>query len=203
MSSGLEDERARHDALSILRSGGIVVLPTDTVPGLSGAASAMAAITRISQIKGRAGDRTYILIADSINTVGRYVSSFGCIAKGDLGRIWPAPVTGVFPAGSACPPWVDDTVAFRVPAHERLRDLIGKLGEPIVSTSVNRHGDLPLTNREEITDEFGKMVDLVITDTESAKKTESTIVDFTGTQPRVIRAGSYAWAAAGDSNPSK
>ena len=203
MTLSLENQSARDDALSILRSGGIVVLPTDTVPGMSGAASAMAAIVRISQIKGKAGDRTYILIGDSIDTVEQYVSSFGCVGRDELERVWPAPMTGVFSAGPACPAWVEGTVAFRVPAHERLRKLIGELGEPVVSTSVNRHGDRPLTDYAEIMDAFGKVIDLVLTDEMSEQRVVSTIVDFTGEQPRVIREGSYAWAGTGDSKPSK
>jgi L-threonylcarbamoyladenylate synthase len=89
-----------------------------------------------------------------------------------------------------------DTVAIRIPALEPLLKIIETLGEPIVSTSVNRAGEAPRTSFGEVLSEFGAEVDLVVRgDDERMSKTASTIVDLTGDEPVTIREGSYRWPA--------
>jgi L-threonylcarbamoyladenylate synthase len=97
---------------------------------------------------------------------------------------------------------VGPTVAIRVPAHAPLCAVIEKVGEPIVSTSVNRTGTPPLDDAQAILREFGEEVDAVFERTGPGGE-PSTIVDLCGKTPRVVRGGSYTWEATGGAKPSK
>jgi L-threonylcarbamoyladenylate synthase len=201
-AGAITDARARASVLAALARGGVVVLPTDTLYGFSAALSREEGVRRISAIKGAPDDRRYILLASSIGMVARYVGSFGCIARGDLARAWPAPLSVILPSSTACPAWVGPTVAIRVPALAPLRSLISKLGEPVVSTSVNRAGESPYDDADAIAAEFGNEVDVIVTG-DGQEGAASTLVDLCGSSPRVVRRGGYAWATAGEGNPSK
>jgi len=186
----------------MLARGGVVVLPTDTLYGFSARISSEDAIRRISAIKRAPNDRRYILLASSIEMVDRYVRSYGCVSRDALARRWPAPLSVILPAGPDCPAWVGPTVAVRVPALAPLCALIEKLGEPIVSTSVNRSGEEALSEVHAIRREFGDEVDVIVT-ARSREPVASTLVDLCGSSPKIVRRGSYAWAAAGEGKPSK
>jgi len=192
------------DAASLLgkalSKGGVVVVPTDTLYGLSTPMSRRDGLERIAAIKRSANDRRFIYLAASVDMVERYIDSWGCASRETLERIWPAPLTAVFRSGVRCPGWVGATVAFRVPLHALLRQAIGELGEPIVSTSVNETGCPPLEDPDEIEKKFGSQVDVIVDEGRLAAGARSTLVDFTGKAPCVLRAGSYDWEATG--NPS-
>lgn len=202
IAGNIEDPRTLSLAREFLSRGAVVVLPTDTLYGFSAPLSAEATIRRISAIKHATNDRRYILLAASIDMVDRYVQSYGCVTREVLASRWPAPLSVILPSGAACPPWVGPTVAVRVPALEPLRRLIEAVGEPIVSTSVNRAGADPLDDAHDIRREFSAEVDLIVTG-EVPGLASSTLVDLCGKTPKVIREGAYAWAAAGAGKPSK
>ena len=192
----ITDERTQRDALDTLKDGGIVVLPTDTLHGFSAALSAEDAVRRIGELKGSSDRKQYIVLAASVDMVARYVWTFGCVGRDRLARVWPAPLTAVLPAGERCPEWMGDSVAFRVPALEPLRRLIARLGEPVVSTSVNRSGTPPLADPTDIRREFSENVETIVAGPAAQELSASTIVDLTGEQPVVLRIGDYDWDAA-------
>jgi tRNA threonylcarbamoyl adenosine modification protein (Sua5/YciO/YrdC/YwlC family) len=198
----IEDPRSAELAYDVLARCGVAVLPTDTLPGLSARLSAEDAFLRIGAIMRAPNDRRYILLASSLEMVDGLVSSYGCGSRAMLMAAWPAPLSVIVPAGPACPAWVGPTVAVRVPSLRALCALIEKLGEPIVSTSVNRTGSAPLTDAHEIRREIGTEVDLIMAGSEGGTAA-STLVDLSGKTPRLVRRGSYAWAAAGAGKPSK
>jgi L-threonylcarbamoyladenylate synthase len=198
----IEDPRTLSLAREVLLRGGVVVLPTDTLYGLSALLSAEPTIRRISAIKRAPNDRRYILLASSIEMADRYVQSYGCATREAMANRWPAPLSVIVPSGADCPPWVGPTVAVRVPALEPLRRLIEEVGEPIVSTSANRSGQEPLEDAHDIRREFSDEVDLIVTG-EVPGMASSTLVDLCGKTPKVIREGAYAWAVAGAGKPSK
>ncbi|MGD8413068.1 MAG: L-threonylcarbamoyladenylate synthase [Candidatus Latescibacterota bacterium] len=193
----IEDESVRQDILEILVAGGVVALPTDTLHGLSAAISYSNGLRRIAAMKGTPGRSQYILLASSIEMVERYVTSFGCIDRERLAGIWPGPLTAVLPAGPRCPEWFGDTVAFRVPDLPPLLELLDQLDQPVVSTSANRTGEAPIADPLEIKEQFGYSLDAIIAGPETPYKVCSTIVDFTGKSPEVIRQGDYEWADSG------
>ncbi len=198
----IDDSRGQNFAADSLIRGAVVALPTDTLYGFSAALSQEASVRRIASIKQTPDDRRFIVLASSIDMVGGYVASFGCSSREAMAAKWPAPLTVILPAGPQCPAWVGPTLALRVPAWDPLRALIERVGEPIVSTSVNRTGQLPLDEANVILREFGEEIDAVFERRELGGGA-STIVDLCGKTPRVVRAGSYAWDATGRGKPSK
>ncbi len=198
----IDDARGQNFAADSLIRGAVVALPTDTLYGFSAALSQEASVRRIASIKQTPDDRRFIVLASSIDMVGGYVASFGCSSREAMAAKWPAPLTVILPAGPQCPAWVGPTLALRVPAWDPLRALIERVGEPIVSTSVNRTGQLPLDEANVILREFGEEIDAVFERREPGGGA-STIVDLCGKSPRVVRAGSYAWEATGRGKPSK
>ena len=185
----------------VLSEGGVAVVPTDTLYGLSTSMSSHRGHERILAIKRSMRDRPFLYLACDAHMVERYISGWGCASRRILEAVWPAPLTAVLPSGGRCPARVGKTIAFRVPFHPLLRAAIGELGEPIVSTSVNEAGEPPLNDVDSIEQRFGALVDLIVEAGTLPGGLPSTIVDFTGEEPIVLRAGSYTWGGA--ENPGK
>lgn len=182
--------------LRVLRGGGVVIVPTDTLYGLSSAMSSRLGYERIVSIKGAGEDRRFLYLASGVDMVERYIQGWGCASRRDFERAWPAPLSAVFRSGGKSPVWVGETVAFRVPLHPLLGPVIEALGEPVLSTSVNAAGEPPLGDARVIEERFGALVDLVVDAGPLAVEAPSTLVDFTGEKPVVLRRGGYAWDGA-------
>lgn len=195
-----EDPEALARLLGALSRGGVAVLPTDTLYGFSTPLSSRAGHERIEAIKGGATDRRFLYLASGVTMVGRYIDGWGCVSRKTMEPVWPAPLTAVFRSGRSCPAWAAPTIAFRVPAIDWLRKAIDALGEPILSTSVNETGERPLENPDEIERVFGSRCDLLVDAGVVAGTGPSTLVDFTGSMPVVLRRGLYVWEGGG--NPS-
>ncbi len=200
LTGGIDDARGQALAAEALIRGAVVALPTDTLYGFSAALSQDAAVRRIAAMKHAPDDRRFIVLASTIDMVAAHVASFGCTTRDALGARWPARFTAILPSGPACPAWVGPTVAIRIPAWAPLCALIARVGEPVVSTSINRTGERPLDEALAILGEFGDDIDAVF-ERNGPGGDASTIVDFCGKSPRVARAGAYDWDGAG--KPSK
>ncbi len=198
----IDDARGQSLAAEALLRGAVVALPTDTLYGLSATLSHDGAVRRIAAIKRAPDDRRFIVLASSIEMVADYVASFGGSSRQELSTRGPAPLTVILPAGPRCPAWVGPTVAMRVPAWEPLRVVVERVGEPIVSTSVNRTGESPLDDAQTILRELGDDIDAVFERVGGGGEA-STIVDVCGKSPRVVRVGAYAWDSAAGAKPSK
>jgi len=189
-------------AVDVLRQpGSLVVLPTETLYGFSVRASDAASIARLTALKGRtvAG---FVALAADLEQVREHAVGPPPQVVEWLQRVWPAPLSAVL-AVTGPVPWgrgsVDSgwTAAFRVPQHAWLRQLARKLGEPILSTSVNRTGEPPLGCAADIVERFGDQVDLLVEepalDAAAAERRASTVVDATQWPPRLIRAGAFGF----------
>ena len=137
---------------AILRSGGVAVLPTDTIYGFHCMYSNKPSVDRIMSLKGRSRSAGLILLASSLGMADRLVGRWPAGARDILGSLWPAPVTAILPASRRIPAALRPKggVAVRIPAMDSLIELIKKTGEPLVSTSVNRSGKPPLVKIGEI-----------------------------------------------------
>jgi L-threonylcarbamoyladenylate synthase len=197
----IEDKGMQKAVLDVMVQGGVAILPTDTLYGFSAAMSCRSGIRRILSIKGNGEERKFLFLASNLTMVETYISSWGCADRHMIEEIWPAPLTAIFPSAKNCPQWVGDTIALRIPNLPRLVEIIHKLGEPIVSTSVNRTGEPPLESLELIEKRYGDKVDLILISDNIAWNRSSTIVDFTGKIPLLIREGSYPWEEV-EENPS-
>lgn len=188
-----EDRTVQSKVTSILKNEGVVIVPTDTLYGLSTAISSKTGYQRILEIKQCGGERNFLLLASSSDMVDRFICSWGCATKEQLASIWPAALTAIFPSGSECPFWAGDSIAFRVPDYEPVLNMIDQLGEPILSTSVNVKENAPLHRIEVIREQFGGSVDFIAESKTAKQDLPSTIVDFTRSEPHVVRQGSYPW----------
>ena len=184
---------------AVLRDGGVAVLPTDTIYGLHCAASNIGAVERIRGIKGRREKTGFILLASDMDMAGRLVMRWPRGARELLARIWPAPLTAVLPASNGVDSTLapKGTVALRIPANPWLRRCIELSGGPLVSTSVNRSGRMPMTRMGEIRREVPGLEAYVSRRGRPGAR-PSTIVDMTAEPPRIIRLGRHAWPLGRD-----
>jgi tRNA threonylcarbamoyl adenosine modification protein (Sua5/YciO/YrdC/YwlC family) len=174
-AAGAPTEQQLDEIGALLRSGGIVLLPTDTIYGLHGLADDASA-AKIAAIKGRDQEKRFVIIAASI----AQLRSSGAEIPSMLHNIWPAPLTAVLRRGA-------ETIAARVPDLKWLRDLLERTG-PLISTSANRTSEPPITIPDALSTELLRAIDGIV-DAGPRDGKPSAIVDFTETEPRFIREG--------------
>ncbi len=163
--AGAPTESQLDEIASLLRSGGIVLLPTDTIYGLHALAND-ASRARIAAIKSRDAGKRFVIIAASV----AQLDSMGAEVPSSLNNIWPAPLTAIVRRGA-------ETIAARVPDLKWLRDLLERTG-PLI----------PITIADPLPDKLLSAIDGVV-DAGPRTGKPSAIVDFTETEPRFIREG--------------
>jgi L-threonylcarbamoyladenylate synthase len=179
---------------ALLASGGVAVLPTDTIYGFHCSASIPGAVDRIRDLKGRGTGEGFILLAADTGMADSVVARWPGSSRALLAEIWPAPLTAILPARTGLDPCLAPrgSVAVRVPAHRDLRALIRRLGAPVVSTSVNISGRSPVTRIADARRRFPGL-EAYISRRGRQGGSASTIVDFRFGTPRLVRAGAYPW----------
>ncbi len=163
-------------AVDFLRNGKIIICPTDTIYGFSCKATDQNAIEKIYSLKGiKKGPLILLTLAEWVYNYIENPSKFEPIFK-----LWGKPVTLILPVKKGLFPEVlyneKNGVGFRAPKTPFVVNLLAKLGEPIVSTSANKHGEEPLYKPEEIIERFGVKVELIIDAGELVGK-PSTVID--------------------------
>jgi len=185
-----------------LAAGGVLILATDTLPGLHARADLPVAVDRVRSLKKRDRGQPLLLLAGSANQVGTLLAPLSPAQLLACDRCWPGPFTLILPAaedllGHLATP--DGTLAVRVPEHTSLRRLIATAGFPLVSTSVNRPGAPPCVSLDDAVRAFGDRVD-GYWPAESplpVAVAPSCLVDLTGPAPRVLRAGPLPFPEGG------
>jgi len=183
---------ALREAVAVLKGGGLVVYPSDTVYGLGAAASDERAVERVFAVKGRDAVKALSLLLANAADLEPLCAEVPLLARVLADRYWPGPLTLVLrrsPAFHSAALGGGDTVAVRVPGHPFLRELIRTLGEPITGTSANRSGRLACRSAQEAENELGDAVDLIIDGGPSEAGPESTVMSLTGSLPVVLREG--------------
>jgi L-threonylcarbamoyladenylate synthase len=176
---------------SELIRGGVVLMPTDTLPGLHACIDQPEAIARITEIKGRNEQRPLLVLVASLEEALPFLELSEVMIKASK-QLWPGPYTLVLPACSTVPVEVTagtGTLAVRVPDDDRLRALLATIGRPLVSTSANKSGAPPAQSIEEAATMLGDDVDLVAELFLTGAGRPSTLLDLTQWPPVVIRAG--------------
>jgi L-threonylcarbamoyladenylate synthase len=177
-------------AAAIIREGGVIVYPTDTVYGLGCLPKITEAAKRLCVIKGRA-DRP-LPIACSDMDVARELVDISPLAQRLAERFWPGPLMMVLPARVKFSIWVthgSKTLGVRVPDHQVARELARLCGGSIVSTSANRSGEEPFKTALEAAESLGKEVDLVLDAGEAPGGLPSTVIDLSGESAWILRKG--------------
>jgi L-threonylcarbamoyladenylate synthase len=179
-------------AAQILRDGGLVAFPTETVYGLGADASNPAAVRKIFVAKGRPADHPVIVHVSGTSDLKHWAAQEPRSAWLLAEKFWPGPLTLVLKRAARVSDLVtggQDTVGLRVPSHPVAQQLLNAFGGGIAAPSANRFGRLSPTTAQHVRDELGDAVDLVLDGGPSEVGIESTIVDLTGEMPAVLRPG--------------
>ncbi|MBI3341583.1 threonylcarbamoyl-AMP synthase [Candidatus Curtissbacteria bacterium] len=169
-------------AADILKKGGIVIFPTDTVYGIGSISHEKESISKIYQIKSRPKNLPLpVLIADAKQL--EQLAIVTPLAKRLAGRYWPGGLTIVLKLKTK-----KQSLGFRIPDSKTTRDLITMAGAPIIGTSANLHGRPSVKTSKELDQEIVSKVDYVL-EGECKGGVESTVIDLTSKTPKVIRQG--------------
>ncbi len=181
-------------AARILRTGGLVVIPTDTVYGLAASVFQPEAIERIFEVKRRPPESALPVLLASAVDLPILVRDVPRTAWILINRFWPGPLTLILPASPTLTREVtrgSDTVAVRVPAHRPTLMLLQCLGEPIAGTSANMHGAPPASTSDEVIRQIGANIDGILVDDETPRSgLASTVVEVLPDECVLHRKGS-------------
>ena len=192
MASSLSiSEEIIHQAVEVLRSGGLVAYPTDTVYGLAADPSNDEAVERLFAAKGRDPEQSTPLLIASPHDLAAVAVDVPAFALGLMREFWPGGLTIVLHKAPAfhSKAIVGDAVGVRVPDHLVPRELVGLLGSPITGTSANIAGGPEPLTADDVREQLGDRVDLVIDGGRCPGGRPSTVVDCTTVPPRIVREG--------------
>ncbi|MGV3710419.1 MAG: L-threonylcarbamoyladenylate synthase [Gemmatimonas sp.] len=179
-------------AAAVLRDGGLVAFPTETVYGLGANALDARAVARIFEAKSRPAWNPVIAHVNSVDEARAITSSWPPLATMLAHAFWPGPLTIVLPKHPSVPDSLTaglPAVAVRIPSHPVARALIAALGAPIAAPSANRFTELSPTTAAHVQESLGDRVDMILDGGPSDVGIESTVVDLTGPVPLLLRPG--------------
>ena len=177
---------------SVLRDGGLVAFPTETVYGLGADALNPAAVRKIFEAKGRPADNPLIVHAKDERQAFELAASVPPSARRLAAMFWPGPLTLILPKSDHVPLETTaalDTVAVRVPAHEAALALVEAFGGPIAAPSANVSGRPSPTTAEHVLQDLDGRIDAVLDGGPAGVGLESTVLDLTVSPPCILRPG--------------
>ena len=174
------------EAAKILRGGGLVAFPTETVYGLGADATNPKAVERLNQVKGRPPEKPYSLHLYAPDQLRAYVSSVPPLAAKLMERFWPGPLTIVMPGTDG------KTVGFRLPDHPIARAFLKACDVPVVAPSANRSGSPPPTDAREVLAALDGALDCVLDGGPTRLGKESTVVEVIGNRLDIRREGAIS-----------
>lgn len=181
--------------VNVLRRGGVLIYPTETVYGLGCDPFQESPVRRIQKLKGREGSgNPFLILVPGFPDAERMSVKISDTARSLMDAFWPGPLTLVFTASAEAPSPVvgpDGTLALRISPDPVCRRLVEAFG-PLVSTSANPGGRLPAVNAGEANRTFPRGADLIIDHGERGGLLPSTLVDVRGTGIRILREGAIA-----------
>jgi L-threonylcarbamoyladenylate synthase len=184
-------------AVAVLREGGLVAFPTETVYGLGADASNPLAVRKLFEAKGRPATHPVIVhLADAVQ-LANWAREIPPAAQWLAKKFWPGPLTLILRRTATVSDLVtggQDTVALRVPSHPVAQRLLARFGGGVAAPSANRHGRVSATIAEHVRREFGAAVDCVLDGGAAQVGIESAIVDLSGGSPALLRPGSITAA---------
>lgn len=179
-------------AAAILRRGGVVAIPTETVYGLAGNALSPSAVARIFEVKERPHFDPLIVHIATIDQLAEVAEQIPAEAYTLGERFWPGPLTLVLRKRAHIPDLVTSglpTVAVRMPRHPMALAVIHEAGVPLAAPSANRFGRISPTTAEHVFDELGDRIDAIVDGGPCEVGVESTILSLAGDKPVLLRAG--------------
>lgn len=195
------EARKIKQVLDILKNGGVIIYPTDTVYGLGCDITNHKAVEKICRIKGVSPEKAnFSFICADLSNISDYTRPFSTSIYKIMRRCLPGPYTFILNAGGSVPKLLKNrkkTVGIRVPNSPIVRDLVQGLGQPLMSTSIKNLDETDdiieyPTDPYEIHEQYNHLVDLVI-DGGFGGNVPSTVIDCTEEEPQLLRLGAGEW----------
>jgi L-threonylcarbamoyladenylate synthase len=183
LSGGAADPVLLAEAAAIIRRGGLVAFPTETVYGLAADATNPKAIERLNQVKGRPPEKPYSIHLHSTAQVHAFVTTIPPLAAKLMERFWPGPLTIVMPSKEG------KTVGFRLPNHPVASAFLKACGVPVVAPSANRSGSPPPTDANEVLEALNGSFDCLLDAGPTPMGRESTVVEVIDGRIEIRRVG--------------
>jgi L-threonylcarbamoyladenylate synthase len=193
LQSNVTPDKLVAEARTVLQAGGIVVLPTDTVPGIGCLANNKAGIKKLFELKNRPADLAIPVILADAADIRHYSLDLSTAFIKLAESFWPGPLTLVVASNGKIDPAVGGglaTLGFRVPNFPLLRSIVKASGFPMALTSANPHNLPPSTSHDTLLTWWDGKVDLIILGDPRVSGPPSTVVDVTDDPPIVLREGS-------------
>lgn len=187
-----EDEAVYEEAAKVIRAGGLVAFPTETVYGLGADGMNAEAAAKIYAAKGRPSDNPLILHIADKEGLAQITDYVPAKAEALMEAFWPGPLTMIFEKKEEVPYGTTgglETVAVRMPSHPAARELIRKSGTPIAAPSANTSGRPSPTMAEHVAEDLSGKIELLIDGGSVGIGLESTIMDMTAEPPMLLRPG--------------
>ena len=181
-------------AVTAARAGELIVLPTDTVYGIGADAFIPAAVTTMLAAKGRGRNMPPPVLVGTARAAAALVDDLGAFGQDLIDEFWPGALTLVFRASPTLLWDLGDTkgtVALRMPLHSVALDVLKQTG-PLAVSSANRHGHPSAINADEAEQQLGEAVSIYLDGGPCTDNVPSTILDLTGTIPKVLRSGAIS-----------
>lgn len=192
----LADARGIAQAADIIRRGGVVAIPTDTLYGLAADPFNAVAVARVFDAKGRSAERALPLIAADIAQIAAHLGPLPAAAQRLADEFWPGPLTLLIRAPASIASEVTGgtgRVGVRVPAHGAAQALCRACSMPLTATSANVSSHPATNDPDEVERTLGASLDLLLDGGRTAGGPPSTIVDVSGSALRLVRPGAIEW----------
>lgn len=188
-----EDPRAIEQAQAAVRQGKLVVFPTDTVYGLAADPFNRQAVARLFAAKGRDAHKAIAVLIGGPEHLDQVAQTLNYAARRLAAHFWPGALTIVVPRHPGLPAELSayPTVGVRMPDHVFALRLLGRTG-PLATTSANRSGERNAVTAQEVVEQIGSEVDLIIDGGPCPGGVPSTVVDCTGPDLRILRQGAVS-----------
>ena len=186
------DLKELNKAADILKNGGLVAIPTETVYGLAASAFCSAAVKNIFKAKGRPSDNPLIVHISDTSELDEIACNITHEAQKCMNEFWPGPFTAVLPKTDKIPMCVSgglNTVAVRMPNNDIARKIIKLSGVPLAAPSANRSGSPSPSTAAHVIDDLSGRIDAIVVSDDCAVGVESTVVSFAVNPPRLLRPG--------------
>ncbi len=186
------DEAEISEVADILKNGGLVAIPTETVYGLAANAYNGEAVSKVFEAKGRPTDNPMIVHISSVEEIYPLVTDFPEKAKALAEAFWPGPLTMILPKSDLVPREVAprlETVAVRMPSHPIARKIIESAGVPLAAPSANSSGSPSPTTAQHVLHDLDGKIDAVVDGGECDVGIESTVITLATEVPRLLRPG--------------
>ena len=178
------------EIVKLFNNGNVFIYPTDTIYGIGGNPFIESVVDRINKIKKRDLSKQYIYLVDSVTSLKNLVIFNSDEQINILKKIWPNPVSVILNLNKETSRKLKiATAAFRIPDDRFCHKFLAELRKPVISTSVNKVGELPLNDYNLIQKEFKNNVNTIFYSNKQREFIQSTIIDFTAGKPEILRKG--------------